>query len=117
MAIIVGVHGIGQQVKGPRTLRQEWAPALLDGLELSGCEMDELSEEILECAFYGNLFRRPGAKSGNAGRVTVPEAEEEAFVRALYEGAIDQGLVGDPMSAGPATPSTSIMRRKLGSWL
>jgi hypothetical protein len=36
MARIVAVHGIGQQLKGPYTLKDAWLPAMWDGLALAG---------------------------------------------------------------------------------
>lgn len=62
MARILCVHGIAQQLKGPETLALEWRAALRDGLRLAGATLDELpSEEAVEVAFYGDLFR--GRKS------------------------------------------------------
>ena len=58
MAKIVGVHGIGQQLKGPNSLHDEWLPALRDGLKHAG--VNRLAADELSCAFYGDLFRRPG---------------------------------------------------------
>ena len=57
MARIVGVHGIGQQHQGEHSLYQVWYPALLDGLTRAGAANSEVS---LRCAFYGDVFRRPG---------------------------------------------------------
>ena len=39
MARIVGVHGIAQQLRGPELLRAEWAPAVRDGITLSGAKL------------------------------------------------------------------------------
>jgi hypothetical protein len=56
MAVIVGVHGINQQLKGSELLHQEWWPALKDGARNAG---RELGAADLTCAFYGGLFRDP----------------------------------------------------------
>jgi hypothetical protein len=61
MAMIVGVHGIGQQHKGAKTLGEEWRPALLDGFAAAG---GEIGQEDFVCAFYGGLFRPSGTVRG-----------------------------------------------------
>ena len=60
MPSVVGVHGIGQQFKGPNVLWTEWLPAG-DGLWLAGVEFPR--DDDLMCAFYGDLFRPPGTKA------------------------------------------------------
>lgn len=61
MSIIVGVHGIGQQLKGKRLLLEAWQPALRDGV---GRVNPQLAEQIdLAIAFYGDIFRRSGSKT------------------------------------------------------
>lgn len=57
MALVVGIHGIAQQHKGPQVLASEWGPPLRDGVALAGVALDE---QALACAFYGGLFRPPG---------------------------------------------------------
>jgi hypothetical protein len=59
MAVIVAVHGIGQQFKGDAKIHAEWWPALLSGLHLAGKNL--ASPAQLECAFYGNHFRKSGS--------------------------------------------------------
>jgi len=51
------VHGVGQQLKGPRELLDEWGPALLDGVAAAG---GDVGIGDLACAFYGGLFRPKG---------------------------------------------------------
>jgi hypothetical protein len=60
MAKIVAVHGIGKQFIGENTLREEWLPALKDGLARVNRRLG--SDDDFACAFYGNLFR-PGGKA------------------------------------------------------
>lgn len=62
MSRVVAVHGIGQQLKGANILHSEWLPALRDGLSLAG--LSRFSERELRCAFYGDVFRPRGVKSG-----------------------------------------------------
>jgi pimeloyl-ACP methyl ester carboxylesterase len=60
MASVVGVHGIGQQLKGERVLRETWLPAMRDGI---GHTAPDLADRIdLSIAFYGDLFRPKGGK-------------------------------------------------------
>lgn len=61
MAQIVAVHGIGQQLKGKHSLKKDWLPALRDGLSLVHTTL--ANDKDLECAFYGDLFRKLGTKS------------------------------------------------------
>ncbi|MFI8216641.1 hypothetical protein [Streptomyces sp. NPDC085932] len=58
MARIVGVHGVGKQRLGSRTLLKDWEPALADGLDRAGGP--ELAPGDLRMAFYGDLFRPAG---------------------------------------------------------
>ncbi len=60
MAMIIGVHGIGQQFKGPAVQKAEWLNPLRDGVALAGGP--QVQETDLTCAFYGDLFRPPGTK-------------------------------------------------------
>jgi hypothetical protein len=51
MAPIVAVHGIGQQLKGPRTLKDAWLPTMRDGLALAGAAVP--APEDLVAVFLG----------------------------------------------------------------
>ena len=51
MARIVAVHGIGQQLKGPHTVKDAWVPAIRDGLALAGAAVPAV--EDLVAAFIG----------------------------------------------------------------
>lgn len=78
MSRIVLVHGIGQQYKGPETLRAEWQPALNDGISLAGGT--PLADREVAIAFYGDLFRPRARGLGepdlDASDVTDPFDEE-----------------------------------------
>jgi hypothetical protein len=64
MSQIVCVHGIGQQLKGPKSLEREWRDALRDGMVLAGAGDGELpGDTSIAAAFYGDLFR--GRKGGD----------------------------------------------------
>jgi pimeloyl-ACP methyl ester carboxylesterase len=62
MAHIVGVHGIGQQLLGPRVLESTWYPAMSDGMSLATGA--PLASTDVVCAFYGDLFRGNGKAFG-----------------------------------------------------
>src|SRR5665213_4021522 len=55
MARIVMVHGAGNSLWGPSSIRSRWYPALSDGLAWHGVEV---AESDVEVAFYGDLFRK-----------------------------------------------------------
>jgi pimeloyl-ACP methyl ester carboxylesterase len=59
MATVVGVHGIGQQLQGERSLLKSWVPALQDGMSLAGYQ--PVKDDQVAMAFYGDLFRPAGS--------------------------------------------------------
>ncbi len=54
MSRIVMVHGAGNDLWGPASIKARWYPALADGLAWHGVEIDPADVQI---AFYGDLFR------------------------------------------------------------
>jgi hypothetical protein len=64
---MVCVHGIGQQHKGEDVLRAEWVPAVRDGIRRAGAGSvaGSLDDDEVACAFYGDVFRRPGRRLGD----------------------------------------------------
>ena len=98
MARIVGIHGIAQQVRGPEVLRATWAPALRDGVALSGAEPPD--EADLEIAFYGDLFRPRGGKAV-AGPQYVAADVEEGFERELLEAWWAEAAASEDAVPGP----------------
>ena len=62
MVKIVGVNGIKQEFRGSNTIYQEWWPALKDGLERVGVQLN--SDQDFRCAFYGDLFRGTSKATG-----------------------------------------------------
>jgi hypothetical protein len=107
MPLIVGIHGIAQQVRGPEVLRATWMPALRDGLTLSGAEPPD--ETDLEMAFYGDLFRAPGGKAVG-GPTYVATDVQEGFEQELLEAwwtraaASDDGVPGPDAATKVRTP-------------
>ena len=73
MAVIVGVHGVGQQFKGPAVQKGEWLNPLRDGVDLAGGP--EIHEADLACACYGDLFRPPGTKGSALGLPPYDESD------------------------------------------
>jgi len=71
MADIVLIHGIAQEQRLPSELEAEWIPALADGVQKAG--FLDLAARIrrrdvsIAMAYYGDLFRRPGAQGGADG--------------------------------------------------
>ena len=49
------VHGAGNSLWGPASIRARWYPALSDGLAWHGVDIEESEVEV---AFYGDLFRK-----------------------------------------------------------
>src|SRR5712691_6634309 len=107
MAAIVGVHGIGQQLKGENVLRTEWLPALRDGLLRAGEPVPR--DEDLACAFYGDLFRKKGGKSvGDPPyrAVDLTEGLETQLLGALWRetAAVDRSVPGPDAKTKLRTP-------------
>jgi hypothetical protein len=101
MALIVAVHGIGQQFKGERTIHGEWLPSLQDGMNRAG--VPPLASNDLACAFYGDLFRPRGTKSVqptslNAGDVSDPN--ERALLALWSSEAVHLMKAPQPTAVG-----------------
>lgn len=98
MAQIVAVHGIGQQLKGRHSLQKDWLPALRDGLSLVGASLSNDSD--LKCAFYGDLFRKPGTKSVGEplydASDIAEEWEKEMLLAWWYEASKTDNAVVSP---------------------
>ena len=54
MTRVVMVHGAGNDLWGPASIKAKWFPALADGLAWHGVEIEPADVQI---AFYGDLFR------------------------------------------------------------
>jgi hypothetical protein len=98
MPLIVAVHGIAQQVKGPISLRDAWLPSLRDGLMHAGVELPQDSD--LVCPFYGGLFRQPGTKAVGIhpyDASDVTDSWEQELLEAWWREAAD--VEGDRVTA------------------
>jgi pimeloyl-ACP methyl ester carboxylesterase len=103
MARIVGVHGIGQQVRGPEVLRDCWGPALHDGVVLSGAEPPDDADLVI--AFYGDLFRGQDGKAVGAGPQYSAVDVEDGFETELLEAWWRAAASGDEAVPGPDAKS------------
>ncbi|HTZ92977.1 MAG TPA: alpha/beta hydrolase [Streptosporangiaceae bacterium] len=99
MAKIVGVHGIGQEVRGPEMLRTAWAPALRDGVALSGAASPPPGE--FDIAFYGDVFRPPGTKAVGMPGYTAADITP-GFEQDLLAGWWTAAAACDAAVPGPA---------------
>ena len=117
MARVVGVHGIAQQVKGSETLAASWVPALRDGVRLSGSEPPEPSDVVI--AFYGDVFRKPGAKAFGEPDYIAEDVEdplERDLLLELWWGEAaraDSGVTGPDEKTKLRTPS--VVQRALNA--
>jgi hypothetical protein len=109
MARIVGIHGIAQQVRGPEVLRATWAPALRDGVTLSGAEPPDGDD--LEIAFYGDLFRGKGGKAAGGPRYTAVDVEE-GFEQELLEAWWVEAAATDDAVPGPGATTNKLRTPK-----
>ncbi len=110
MALIVGIHGIGQQYKGENVLRAVWLPALKDGLNRAGLRLDDGVD--IACAFYGDLFRPKGTKGTedppySALDVDDPFEQELLSAWAREAERIEDGAGLDGTTKGGRTPRTT----------
>lgn len=64
MTRVVVVHGINNTYSGVHLMARDWTPALLDGIAIAG-SAGLLTEDDIGCAFYGDVFRRPGRVLGD----------------------------------------------------
>jgi hypothetical protein len=88
MALIIAVHGIGQQFKADSVIHAEWWPSLLGGLHLAG--FTHIKPDDLACAFYGSLFRQPGALSAfEAPHSQNLSEQEQALLEFLWHSAVE----------------------------
>ena len=54
MSRVIMVHGAGNDLWGPASIKAKWFPALVDGLAWHGVGIDESEVTV---AFYGDVFR------------------------------------------------------------
>jgi hypothetical protein len=120
MAVIVGVHGIAQQFRGGMALGTVWFDALRDGLIAAGhrAAAEELVPRDLQVAFFGDLFRRPGAMAAQDPPYTAADiapGPERELLAAWYREAttIDPSLGPPDRSMGPGLVAVQVMVERL----
>jgi pimeloyl-ACP methyl ester carboxylesterase len=74
MSKIVMVHGAGNDLWGPASIKSRWYPALADGLAWHGVEIDAADVCV---AFYGDVFR------GDPQRGYEPPIDLQAAVASI----------------------------------
>jgi pimeloyl-ACP methyl ester carboxylesterase len=103
MATIVMVHGAGNSLWGPASIRARWYPALSDGLAWHGVEV---AESDVTVAFYGDLFRKDPERgydpqldlkallSNGSGllRANDPDVDLDELVKMLADQHLDRLL-------------------------
>lgn len=105
MAVVVGVHGIGQQGSTPERQLQMWSDALDIGLSAAGRSREVASD--LAVPFYGWLFRKASPYLG-AGEPEWVDCAETAFVEHaldeyvdVFAGAADTAAITPSPTLGP----------------
>ena len=116
MAAVVGVHGIAQQFRGGYQLGTVWFDGLRDGLAVAGYEpvASALAPTDIRVAFFGDLFRPPGAKAGGEPPYMPTDVEpglERDLLETWYEAAVQQDLsLAPPQQAkGPGRMAAQMM--------
>lgn len=93
--MMVGIHGIGQQFGGGYQLATVWFDALRDGLLRAGYRAgaETLAPGDMCVAFFGDLFRPPGAMAAQATPFTVADIRpgpEQDLLEAFFEAVVAQ---------------------------
>jgi hypothetical protein len=83
VALVVGVHGIGQQGSNPDRQFRLWSDSMLLGMTAGGCPAKVVP--VLAVPFYGGIFRRGSSFLGENDSEPLGDAEEWFLVNALCE--------------------------------
>jgi hypothetical protein len=120
MPRVLGVHGIAQQYRSGPELTRGWLDAIRGGLEVAGfrATADGLAETDVRVAFFGDLFRPPGAMAGGEPPYTpadVKPGPERDLLRSWYEAAVNlDPSLGPPSGAmGPGRVAAQAMLDRL----
>ena len=120
MAAIVGIHGIAQQFKGGYQLGTVWFDAVRDGLAAAGyrAAADALAPGDLRVAYFGDLFRPPGAMAAQEPPFTAADVQpgpERDLLTELYRAAVaqDPSLGPPPGAMGPGRAAVQVMLERL----
>ena len=120
MAAVVGIHGIAQQFRGGYQLGTVWFDALRDGLTVAGyrAAADALAPRGLRVAYFGDLFRPPGAMAVQEPPFSSADVQpglERALLTELYRAgvALDPSLGPPAGSMGPGRAAVQVMLERL----
>lgn len=120
MPRILGVHGIGQQYRSGPELQHDWWLAIRGGLEIAGyrASADALAITDVRVAFFGDLFRPQGAKTGGEPPyqpMDLRAGAERALLEHWYAAAVEQEPLLGPMEAskGSLRVPTDVMLDRL----
>jgi hypothetical protein len=120
VAEIVGVHGIAQQFTSGFELGSLWLLALQGGLAAAGHEAlaEALGGHDLRVAFFGDLFRPPGAMAAQDppySPADIQRGPELDIVDELYRAAVAQEpSLGPPAGAmAPGSAAVQVMVERL----
>ena len=123
MSRILGVHGIGQQYMSGPQLQHDWWLAIRGGLEIAGfrSSADALATTDVRVAFFGDLFRPQGAKTGGEPPyqpMDVTAGAERALLEHWYTQAVNQEPLLGPTDGSKGTlrlPTDVMLDRLLRS--
>ena len=115
MARILVIHGIGQEMEGPSSLRAKLFPALQDGLSRVGAYIDP---DDVSFASYGEVFRPKAeflAPTPYYDAADIEQGYEEDLLLAIWERAAryDDAIVAPDEEVLSRTPFTA--RRALAA--
>ncbi|POX58670.1 hypothetical protein C3492_36205 [Streptomyces sp. Ru62] len=120
MAHVVVVHGVGQEYLGRLSLQGPVAAAVADGVEAAeragvlppGSVPDVQDVDV---AFYGDVFRTPGAKGGRTGPRSAAEVTDPYEVDLLLAWAAAAG--GPQEQYGTKAPTPRTLQRAMNALL
>lgn len=115
MAGILVIHGIGQEMEGPSTLRARIFPALQDGLSRAGAA---IGPEDVSFASYGELFRPAAeflAPTPYYDDSDIEPGYEEDLLMALWERAANCDEAVVPPDEEVLSRAPSVARRALAA--
>lgn len=121
MARVVVVHGVGQEYLGRRTLQAPVAAALADGVETAANAGDVPADTVpavedVDVAFYGNVFRTPGAKAAPSGPLSVDDVTDP-YEQELLLAWADAAARGQAPRTGTKAPTPQVLQRAMNTLL
>jgi len=112
VARVVAVHGVNNTYSGVHVMARDWVPALMDGVELAGGS-GLLTGDDVGCAFYGDVFRRPGRMLGSGdlsmlGPEDVDQNAEVELLQAWWQAAAASDTAVVPPGARTLGPMLGV---------